>query len=57
MASFPEANTWINPYGHRCQIKADLTAGCIDTDLAAGRRNFGQPNKPLIAMAQAHYAM
>jgi hypothetical protein len=20
MASFPEANTWINPYGHRCEI-------------------------------------
>ena len=33
------------------------TAGCIDTDLAIRRRNFGQPNKPLIEMAHAYHAM
>ena len=34
-----------------------MTAGCIDTDLPAGRRNFGQSDKPLLEIAHAHHAM
>jgi hypothetical protein len=37
--------------------EAGLAAGCIDTDLPAGRRNFGQSDKPLIEIAHAHHAM
>ncbi|MDQ5829512.1 MAG: hypothetical protein M3324_06495, partial [Actinomycetota bacterium] len=33
------------------------TAGCIDTDLPTGRRNFGQSDKPLIEIAHVHHAM
>ena len=29
-------------------LAAIVTAGCIDTGLPAGRRNFGQSDKPLI---------
>src|SRR5215212_10802068 len=34
-----------------------LTAGCIDTDLPAGRRNFGRSGKPLIEIAHVHHAL
>jgi hypothetical protein len=34
----------------------DLTAGCIDTGLPAGRRYFGQSDKPLIETARVHHA-
>src|SRR5215208_6274612 len=33
-----------------------LTAGCIDTGLPAGRRNFGQSVKTLIETANVHHA-
>jgi hypothetical protein len=33
------------------------TAGCIDTDLPARRRNFGQSDKSLIEIAHVHHAM
>ena len=32
------------------------TAGCIDTGLPAGRRYFGQSDKPLIETARVHHA-
>jgi hypothetical protein len=34
----------------------DLTAGCIDTGLPAGRRYFGQSDKPLVETAIVHHA-
>src|SRR5215207_1540227 len=34
-----------------------LTAGCTDTDLPAGRRYFGQSDKPLIGTAHVYHAM
>src|SRR5215213_2768056 len=33
------------------------TAGCTDTDLPAGRRYFGQSDKPLIGTAHVYHAM
>ena len=33
-----------------------LTAGCIDTGVPAGRRNFGQSVKTLIETANVHHA-
>jgi hypothetical protein len=38
----------------RCGL---LTAGCTDTDLPAGRRYFGQSDKPLIGTAHVYHAM
>jgi hypothetical protein len=34
-----------------------LTAGCIDTELPAGRGYSGQSGKPLIEIAHVHHAM
>jgi hypothetical protein len=33
-----------------------VTAGCIDTGLPTGRRNFGQSVKTLIETANVHHA-
>jgi hypothetical protein len=33
------------------------TAGCIDTDLPAGRRNFGLSDRSLIETTNVHHAM
>jgi hypothetical protein len=33
------------------------TAGCIDTDLPAGRRNFGLSDRPLTETTNVHHAM
>src|SRR5215218_10288917 len=35
---------------------AGPTAGCIDTGLPAGRRYFGQSDKPLVETANVHHA-
>jgi hypothetical protein len=51
----PNYPNWINPLYE--PILLPLTAGCIDTDLPAGRRNFGQSDKPLIEIAHVHHAM
>jgi hypothetical protein len=32
-----------------------LTASCIDTGLPAGRRYFGQSDKPLLETANVHH--
>jgi hypothetical protein len=37
-------------------VQWDLTAGCIDTGLPAGRRNFGQSVKTLIETANVPHA-
>jgi hypothetical protein len=34
-----------------------VTAGCIDTDLPAGRRNTSLSDKPLIETTHVHHAM
>jgi hypothetical protein len=34
-----------------------FTAGCIDTDLPAGRRYSSQSGKPLIQIAHVHHAV
>ncbi len=34
-----------------------LTAGCIDTDLPAGRRNVGLVDRPLIETTHVHHAI
>ena len=34
-----------------------LSAGCIDTDLPAGRHIFGQSDNALIEIAHMHHAM
>ena len=39
------------------QRNARPTAGCIDTDLPAGRRYFGKSDKPLIDTKHVHHAM
>jgi hypothetical protein len=38
-------------------LRTSPSAGCIDTGLPAGRRNFGQSDKPLIEIAHVHHAM
>ena len=41
---------------HLVRLEGVLTAGCIDTGLPAGRRNFGQSVKTLIETANVHHA-
>src|SRR5215211_7508446 len=38
-------------------VESLSTAGCTDTDLPAGRRYFGQSDKPLIGTAHVYHAM
>jgi Arylsulfotransferase (ASST) len=42
--------------GTRTAFQHDATAGCINTDLPAGRRYFGQSDRPLIEIAHVHHA-
>jgi hypothetical protein len=42
---------------NRRPLRSGFTAGCNDTELPAGRRNFGQSDNPLIEIAHAHHAM
>src|SRR5215212_11942969 len=52
---------YLSPPGDRLvrlhHIWDRLTAGCIDTDLPAGRHNFGRSGKPLIEIAHVHHAL
>jgi hypothetical protein len=40
----------------RSTVRARSSAGCIDTGLPAGRRYFGQSDKPLVETANVHHA-
>ena len=42
--------------GVEANLRVVVTAGCIDTGLPAGRRNFGQSVKTLIETANVHHA-
>jgi hypothetical protein len=51
----PTIESWSVP-SPASNLGANLTAGCIDTGLPAGRRNFGQSVKTLIETANVHHA-
>src|SRR5215217_664419 len=43
--------------GGPISLHTAITAGCIDTDPSAGRRYFGQSDKPLIETTHVHHAI
>ena len=45
------------PKGEGGTLEKAPAAGCTDTDLPAGRRYFGQSDKPLIGTAHVYHAM
>jgi hypothetical protein len=51
------ASIWDGVLCSSLTVYVPLTAGCIDTDLPAGRGYSGQSGKPLIEIAHVHHAV